>query len=80
MPNFTLMPICRVRAARRYSELLAAGKKVSLEGVEADLAARDARDKNRTIARCARQKMRFLLTSWARPQTVLQEVLAALPA
>lgn len=69
------------RAGRRYAELLAAGKKVTLQGIEADLAERDARDKNRTIAplRPAEDAI-FIDSSGKNPQTVLQEVLAALPA
>jgi cytidylate kinase len=38
------------RAARRYAEMVAAGREVSLEEIAADLAARDARDAARAQA------------------------------
>ncbi len=39
-----------VRAQRRFAELQARGEPVSLEGVQADLRARDARDQERAVA------------------------------
>ncbi|NBC35909.1 (d)CMP kinase [Novosphingobium sp. FSY-8] len=38
------------RAARRHAEMLAQGRAASLEGIAADLAARDERDRNRAQA------------------------------
>lgn len=70
-----------VRAERRHAELIKAGQTVSLGQIEADLAARDDRDKNRPIAPLKpAEDAIFIDSSDKFAHEVLAEALGRLPA
>ena len=58
------------RAMRRYLEMRKRGEDVSREAIEADLAARDARDSGRSVAPLRQAEGAFLLDTSAMPPDV----------
>lgn len=82
--KFFLTARPEVRAARRHAELLAAGKEASLEGILADINARDASDFQVGPMKEARDRalagdgIVYLDTSGMKPDAVVAAILASM--